>query len=77
MSPHHYDFTSDTDANSMIKQLYRIPEPAKYDRIIVHSQTRIPVQIEIVGNQSNTSQGHFSVRSFWPSGSLSKDQIKT
>ncbi|CAF2128805.1 unnamed protein product [Rotaria magnacalcarata] len=56
---HNRGFTFDTETNLMIKPHYAIPKQARYDRIILHSQTIIPTHIQILGDQPTTSQEQF------------------
>ncbi|CAF1272631.1 unnamed protein product [Rotaria sordida] len=59
MNSHNHGFTFDTETNFMINLHHKMPKQARYDRIILHSQTIIPIQIQILGNQPIASQEQF------------------
>ncbi|CAF0897228.1 unnamed protein product [Rotaria sordida] len=58
MGSNNHGYTFDTEINSMIKlSSNRSRDQSRYDRIILLSQTIIPTQIEILGNQPIHNQG--------------------
>ncbi|CAF3418826.1 unnamed protein product [Rotaria sp. Silwood2] len=61
MDSHNHGFTFDTETNLMIKSYCTKPERARYDRIILHSQTIIPVQINILGDQPVANEEQFQI----------------
>jgi endonuclease/exonuclease/phosphatase family metal-dependent hydrolase len=62
MGTNNPGFTFDTETNLMTKHNKEGgADTSRYDRIILRSQTIIPTQIEILGNESVGKQGHISI----------------
>lgn len=61
MGANNPGFTFDTEINAMTKANTDGSDRSRIDRIILRSQTIIPTEIEILGNQSTGNHGHISV----------------
>jgi len=61
MGPNNHGYTFDSETNSMLKLDNHAPDRSRYDRIILHSQTIMPVQIEILGNTSIGNEEHSDI----------------
>ncbi|CAF4984541.1 unnamed protein product [Rotaria sp. Silwood1] len=61
MDSHNHGYTFDTEINLMTKIHCKTSDRSRYDRIILLSQTIVPTDIQIIGNQSIDNQEHLHV----------------